>query len=467
MHSDHMTLTVAEGSAGSLVSFTMAMSLVLSGAFIAYLVVIVIPYLRQQAGPVGEAGDFDWHFIVPCRDEEAVIAATVTYLRRTFPRSQVWVVDDDSDDATATIVERISQDDERVRLVRRVRPEARTGKGDALNAAFRRITSWLPPGHDPDRVVLGVVDADGRPAANCLRVLAAHHLFGDPRIGAVQIEVRMLNRHDRRPLPDRGRMRNFLARNLVRLQDMEFRTTIAAVQLARRSTRTAAMGGNGQFTRLTALQLIDRDEGRPWRGSLLEDFELGLHLLLAGQRSEFTSDTWVEQEGLFDPRRFLTQRTRWGQGVMQCIRYLPHVWRSGNLTTSGVMEITYYLLQPWLQIAGTFIFSIPLIYLFTNFAAHPDWLVSGHGGMWTLLVLYIAFGVAQFAFWGILYWWRCERHEGFWRGLGYGLGNVLYVFCFYFTTWRALARIVRGRGGWAKTRRNAEISVRGPVAKEA
>lgn len=446
---------------------TMAWSLVLSGSFLCYIILILIPYLRYKPRPVGVSADFDWHLLLPCRDESPVISETLRYLRDAFPAAHLWVIDDDSDDETGQIVRNLSFIDSFVHLVERRRPLARTGKGDALNAGYRSLIDYLGADRDPEKVIIGVVDADGRPARNCLDVLAASHIFGDAQVGAAQVEVRMLNRFERRPLPHRGRLVNFAGRNLVRMQDMEFRTTITAIQLTRRISCTAAMGGNGQFTRLAALQDIDRDEGRPWRGSLLEDFELGLHLLLAGWKTEFTLDTWVDQEGLFDFRRFVTQRTRWSQGVMQCLRYLPASWRSTKLTTLGVVEITYYLFQPWVQILGTVIYSVPIGYFFYAVATDPGAksLLYSNAGI-ALLLLYLITGVGQFALWGPVYWWRCERKSGFWKGLGWGLGYTLYVVIFYITCCRAALRIAMGRHGWAKTRRNAERQVAGPVAKE-
>lgn len=452
----------------SLIALSMQISGVMSVIFIGYVILIVIPYLRRRRKRSGDSAQFEWHFFVPCRDEEAVIGGTIDYLRSNFSGSHVWVIDDDSDDATGQIVADRALVDGCVHLVQRRRPEARTGKGDALNTAYGQLLDFLGPDADLDSVVVAVVDADGRPAANCLDVCAGKKLFGDKKVGAVQIEVRMMNRDDRQPMPDKGRMANFIGRTLVRMQDMEFRTVIAAVQDTRRFTGTVGMGGNGQFTRLSALKSLDKGDRIAWRGSLLEDFELGVHLLLAGWKSEFSADTWVDQEALFDVKRYLTQRTRWGQGVMQCGRYWRQVWSSNSIPNLGLIEMSYYMLQPWLTLVGTLLYPIPLLVLVGGLMADPSIAVSflANGG-WALMALYAVAGLGPFIIWGPIYTSRCEPERSFWDGIGWGLAYIIYVYGFYITTWRAFIRIITGRSGWAKTRRNAEIAVVGPTAKEA
>jgi cellulose synthase/poly-beta-1,6-N-acetylglucosamine synthase-like glycosyltransferase len=445
---------------------TQALALTMSVAFVTYVCLIVLPYLRHRRGPAGDPARFEWHFMVPCRDEQAVIGGTVRYLRANFPAAHVWVIDDDSDDATAAEVHRARDrgdpDDTFVHLVQRRRPDARVGKGEALNAGYRAVKHWIGRHADADATVVVVVDADGRPAPDCLAVCAARRLFGDPRMGAVQIDVRMLNRGV--PQPGVGRLRRMCGSLLVRMQDLEFRTAIAAIQLSRGITGTISMGGNGQFTRLSALDSIAGPDERPWRGSLLEDFELGVHLLTSGWRTGFSVDTHVDQEGLYSLRRFIAQRTRWGQGTMQCARYLRPIWDSRHLSTLGAAEIMYYLAQPWMQLAGTLVYPIPFVFLGMRAAADPGevwaWFI---GGAWLLFTVYGLFGLLPFLIWGPIYRARCERTGSWWRGLGYGLAYALYIYTFYITSWRALIRLIRGHNGWAKTRRNSEAAV-GAVA---
>lgn len=441
--------------------FTQALALTMSVAFLTYVFLIVVPYLRHKPAPTGRPDRFEWHFLVPCRDEEAVVGDTVRYLRATFPIAHVWVIDDDSDDATVGVV-RGFRGDKHIHLVRRYRPNARTGKGDALNDAYRTLKLWMGRHADADRAVVVVVDADGRPAPNCLEVCAADHLFGDPTIGAVQVDVRMVNTGVRQV--GVSRWRSVFGALLVRMQDLEFRTAIAAIQLSRGVTGTISMGGNGQFTRLSALDAIAGPGGQPWRGSLLEDFELGVHLLTAGWRTGFSMDTHVHQEGLYSLRRFLAQRTRWGQGTMQCMRYVRRIWASPHLTTLGAAEMMYYLAQPWMQLLGTLIYPVPLVLLGHRAVTSPgevwQWLAEG---AWILFAVYGSFGLLPFVLWGPVYRARCEPGLGMGRALMYGFGYALYIYTFYITSWRALSRLVRGRNGWTKTRRNTERAI-GKVA---
>ncbi len=445
--------------------FTQALALTMSVAFVTYVFVIVVPYLRRKPAPVGVPGSLEWHFFVPCRDEEAVIGDTIRYLRGTFPIAHVWVIDDDSDDRTAGVVRMLKRNggvqDPNIHLVQRQRPYARTGKGNALNDAYRTLKLWMGRRADTERAIIVVVDADGRPAANFLDVCAANHLFGNPRIGAVQVDVRMINAGQRQP--GVSRWRRAFGAGLVRMQDLEFRTAIAAIQMSRGATGTISMGGNGQATRLSALDSIAGPAGSPWRGSLLEDFELGVHLLTAGWHTGFTLDTHVNQEALYSLRRFLAQRTRWGQGTMQCMRYLRRIWDSEHLTTLGAAEMMYYLAQPWMQLLGTLIYPIPMALMAYRFAVSPAEVVAWFfDGAWILFTVYGGFGLLPFVLWGPVYRARCEP-VGFWKSIGYGLGYALYIYTFYITSWRAVIRLVRGHNGWAKTRRNTE-HVGGKVA---
>jgi 1,2-diacylglycerol 3-beta-glucosyltransferase len=443
-------------------SITILFSLVMGALFLSYVIAIIIPFVRRKPGAAGDAQAFTWHFMIPCRDEEAVIGETIAYLEGHFPDAEVWVIDDDSEDRTADIVTASAERNPHIHLIQRRRPEARQGKAHALNYAWLKIRGLVGE-VDLHHTVLVVVDADGRPSANMLEVCAGEDLFGSDDVAAVQVEVRMSNRDVRTPFPGDDWLKNLVARTFVRMQDIEFRGPISAIQLSRRVSRTVNVGGNGQLARWSALEEISTKEG-PWRGALLEDFELGLHLLLGGWRNAYTPDAWVDQEALYSLPRYLTQRARWAQGTMQCFRYLPKIWSSRSLSNLGALEVTYFLLQPWLQLIGTIVYPWPLILMAYNAAVYPDrFSAYMQAGGAILLICYALIGIGEFAIWGFLYRQKSEPSATVLTATGWGFSYMLYVYLIYAVAWKAFYQVVRGQRGWAKTIRNAEQTTPGQL----
>jgi 1,2-diacylglycerol 3-beta-glucosyltransferase len=446
-----------------------AVSTLLVVMFLAYVAFILIPFLRYPAAKTGDPADFAWHFFIPCRDEAAVIETTITRARGDFPNAHVWVIDDDSDDDTSAIARRYAAKDPFVHVVQRRRPDARTGKGDALNAAYRALNAWLPANADRTNIIVNVVDADGEVAPNALEVVSAADVFGDSTIGAAQIGVWMKNRGDKRPFADKGWLTNAVGRWLLRMQDLEFRTIIAGMQSLRAHTGTVGLGGNGQFTRLSVLDTIGDQFGEPWHGALLEDFELGVHVLLAGSKIKHVSGTHVSQEALPSMRRLLTQRTRWAQGNIQCVKYLPDVIRSTEFDAAGVLETSYYLVLPFLQLAGIITLIITLAAQLIAAIQDPVMFATQLTNSWGNVALIVLFSIAPFFVWGPVYKKRCEPEASWMRAMLWGVGVWLYVFYMYPVLIRAFYRIITGKSGWSKTRRNAEAHTRlpGSVAIEA
>lgn len=444
-----------------------AISTVMTVSFIAYVVMILVPFLRRKPDTEGDPNDFEWHMFVPCRDEEAVIANTITRLRSTLPQAHVWVIDDDSDDATCSIVRSFAVDDDMVHLVERRLPEARTGKGDALNTAYAQLNDSLPEGTDRANLIVCVVDADGEMAENALRQAAGPKAFGNPKVGAAQTTVWMKNRNDRAPVPGGSRIQQAFGRFLIRMQDIEFRGQIAAVQSLRQRINTVGLGGNGQFARLSVLDDIASRSDRPWHGSLLEDYELGLHVLFSGYENVHMHDTYVAQEALYDYKRFAVQRTRWSQGNIECIRYIKEIALSRHFDAMGVLEACYYLLLPLFQVIASLSFLSIILANIRGAVTYPGGIGEWLPGFSLLLVFCAVIGIGPFFIWGPLYRKLCEPTATRRQAFMWGIGVWLYVSYMYVTLIRALVRINRGQNGWAKTRRNAEIDVAGPIAKDA
>ncbi|TDB88919.1 glycosyltransferase, partial [Micromonospora fluostatini] len=415
--------------------------------FCAYVLSILVLHLRARRAPGGDYTRFDWHIVVPCRNEATVIAGTLRRLLHDMPDVTVWCVDDASEDGTAAVLRSFATDP-RVRVVTRRPPDAAQGKGAALNAAWRAIEAGLPKDADPERVVIGVLDADSYLDPRCRAALAGPRYFGSPAVAAVQIEVRMIQ--CARPGLPLGRW----ARLLVRLQDMEFRAPIAAMQSLRRHTRSVAMGGNGQFTRLSLLNQVAAEHGTPWHGALLEDFELGLHILLQGGGTEYCAESWVAQEALTRVRPLIRQRARWAQGSMQCGRYLTSVLHSRRISNSATLEIAHFLAAPWCQLVGTPVY-LGCLGVLGWYVSHT---VGGVGawwsaGGWGLPPLVVLFGVGPFAVWGLVYRSRCEPHLSVPAALGLGIGHWLYSYVQSVAVWVAFGRLLVSRSEWQKTAR--------------
>lgn len=422
-----------------------ALAFVLLTVFLAYVATILVPYLRRRPDEIGNAGAYSWHVFVPCRNEEAVIGDSIRRLRQRFPQAHAWIIDDASDDATAAIITAAAELDDHVHLVARTFPEAQTGKGDALNAAYRQLLSWLPADADHDSVIVTVVDADGDLAAEALQIVASENVFGDPVVGAAQCQVRMF------AAPVGA---SWFVRLLRHLQDAEFRTTIAAMQMLRRHTVSVGLGGNGQFSRLSALEVIGAQAGDPWHGSLLEDYELSLHMMLAGYEIRYVHDAVVAQEGVATLPALVRQRTRWCQGGIQCLRYLREVANSPHVTPAATVEMTYFLTTPVQTLVGVVVWPIVLVGMAVHgamtFGGLWPWMVAS----WWLLPLVLLTGIAPFATWGVLY----GREVG-WNlptALGFGLAYWVYSYLTQIYVLNAFRRLLTGQNGWVKTRRLSE-----------
>lgn len=432
-----------------------SLSFVLLVIFLTYTLLIVVPFVRRRPGAQADTGAFSWHAFIPCRDEAAVIERTITRMRERFPEVHLWVIDDASTDGTGEILARAASGDPFVHPVARRLPDARRGKGDALNAAYAHLGAWLGEHADAERTIVMVVDADGDLDHDALRHVAGAGGFADPEVGAVQVAVRMSNRDDRAPLPGRSGIAQRWARYLIRMQDIEFRTTIAAMQTLRMRTVSVGLGGNGQFARLSALRAASPKAGSPWGDALLEDYEIGIRIMMAGYRTTYVHDTSVSQEALPTARRLLTQRTRWCQGGMQCARYLPSIYSSHSFTNAGALEAGYFLVLPYLQLLGIVVWPSVAVALVVTGALAPGGMLAWAVASAWVLPLWVATGILPFFLWPLIYAHQ-ERRRNPLAVLGWGFGYWLYMYQAYVCVVRACGRMIAGRTSWTKTRRNAE-----------
>lgn len=370
-------------------------------------------------------------FMLPCLNEGRVIGASVERLL-SLPDAdrRVLVVDDDSDDDTADVVRAVG--DPRVHVLTRRAPNARQGKGEALNYAVQHILQWPEvQGRSPDEVIVGVVDADGRLEQQTLSAITPY--FAAPAVGAVQIGVRINNRFV-----------NWLAR----AQDMEFVIYTEVFQRGRRHLGSVGLGGNGQFMRLSALLSVSE---RPWSRSLTEDLDLGIRLQAQGWRNEFCHEAAVHQQGVAELKRLIRQRTRWFQGHLQSVRLIPLILRSAPPLAR--IDGVYHLISPFLLLVASLLtasFATALLGVGLRGAQGEHVL-----GWWMLTAYLLAAGPA--AVFTAVYW-RIERANGLTRrqALVYGHLYLVYGLIWYCSGWWAIWRVLRRQNGWAKTARTVE-----------
>jgi 1,2-diacylglycerol 3-beta-glucosyltransferase len=388
--------------------------------------------IRSAPDPDAAAADaFLWVFLVPALNEQLTVADSVDRLLSVEATNKaILVINDGSTDATAEVLAGL--DSSELEVLNRVPPEARKGKAAALNAAWRHLDTVLSSGRwagwPRERVVIAVVDADGRLDPRAPEHVAPH--FADPRVGGLQVLVRIYNRHG----------------PLTWLQDVEFSIFGLLFQAGRSSWGTAGMGGNGQFNRLSALDSVfDADAGGPWRDRLTEDQDLGLRLIEAGWRGVSEDRTNVNQQGVPSPRRLLRQRTRWAQGNLQAMAHLGPAWRA-ELPLLVRLDLVAYLLQPVMQALVGLAFVVS-IFLWI-FGVAGFWGDTGWGEL--LFFFLLGFG-------GVLL--GCVA-RGARRGPASVAFNLLIVPVYAAYAWivwpvlaRAAARQLTHRSDWAKTAR--------------
>ncbi|MBB1080414.1 glycosyltransferase family 2 protein [Limosilactobacillus sp. STM2_1] len=314
--------------------------------------------------------------IVPCFNEAGVIQRTLVKLLQ-FESFEVVVVDDDSSDDSVAQIKMINNP--RLHLLRRHLPNAHTGKGDVLNFALDYIYQKIIPRGIPfDKTIIGVVDADAQLAENALQRLNAY--FSSPQTSITQMRVKMYPR---------------FKNELQILQDIEFFSINHMAQIMRMYTRTVGLSGNGQFFRLQPV--LNKIGLHPWGNALLDDYELTIKMMLKHLHVDYMTDTYVYQEALTSPRRFIRQRSRWVQGDLNCLKYLPRIIKSKVLSRTQKLGIYYFLVQPWLNLLA----DLAIIILTAVTLINWQYLYKG---MPLLMLMIVVIGLVVFSlFWGIVF----------------------------------------------------------------
>ena len=373
--------------------------------------------------------NLQYYVIVPCFNEAAVIQRTIKCLLR-FKQFEIVVVDDASSDNSVSQIT-----NSHIHLLRRHLPNAHTGKGDVLNFALDYICQiTIRQRVSFEKVIIGVVDADAQLVDNALQRLNAY--FSSPRTNINQMRVKMY-----------PHFKNWLQI----LQDIEFFSINYMAQIMRMYTKTVGLSGNGQFFRLKPT--IDKISAHPWGNALLDDYELTIKMMLKKLHVDYMTDTYVYQEALTSPKRFVRQRSRWVQGDLNCLKYLPEIIKSRILSRTQKLGIYYFLLQPWLD----FLADVAIIILTTIALTH--W-YNFYGHLTLLTFSLVMAGLVVFSlFWRIIFgifYYRdlAHYHEPPLKKTPIGLitaWNFLYVCYLIFSIIMAYWRWSFRQNSWIKT----------------
>ena len=286
--------------------------------------------------------------LIPAFNEEMVVGRLLQRMcELTYPadRLQILVVDDASTDGTGEIAEEFSRLHGQIEVLHRSEAEGRRGKASALNAGLNIVKG---------EIVL-CFDADYYPQRDIVEQLSK--VFEDPRVGAVQGRVTVLNEPE----------------NIVtRLVALERIGGYRIDQQARDRLRLIPQfGGTVGGFRTDLLKSLGG-----WDESMLaEDTDLTFRVYLSGYKIRYSNEAECYEEAVESWRAYWKQRYRWARGHMQCaFKHLFQVLKSENLRFRERVDALFLLNVYFMPVFVLFswIISIPLFLL-----GPPPWLSLG------------------------------------------------------------------------------------------
>lgn len=315
--------------------------------FISTVMFRIISYPRDKGKFTGSKRysskntELIYYIIIPCYNEESIIKQTLNKIL-TFNKVEVVIVDDASSDRSLNEIKQINHS--RLHILKRKEPNAHTGKGDVLNFGLNFIIEDVKAKNlNKDKIIVGVVDADAQLANNAIDCL--NNYFRKSTTVITQIRVKMYP----------------YFKNILQIfQDVEFFSVNNMAQIMRMYTRTVGLSGNGQFFRLGPI--LKNLGNHPWGNALLDDYEMTIRLMLVGITVDYMPETYVYQEAVPSIKKFIIQRSRWVQGDLDCLKYLPKVIKNKRITHTQRLGIYYFLAQPWLALIADFSLIVLSVY---------------------------------------------------------------------------------------------------------
>jgi cellulose synthase/poly-beta-1,6-N-acetylglucosamine synthase-like glycosyltransferase len=305
--------------------------------------------------------------LVPARNEERVIKKTVkTILNLDYPKDQLEliVINDDSNDRTGEILESLSQEDSRLRVITIPTSEGGKGKSRVLNTAVKQARGGI----------IAVYDADNRPEKDALKYLVAV-LQLNPELGGVLGKFRCKNKD-----------KNLLTR-FINIEGVGFQNILQAGRWKLLGVSTFP-GTNFVIHKELLQELGGWDES-----ALAEDSELSIRVYQAGKRIKFIpySVTWEQEPQSLAV--WLRQRTRWVRGnnyvLWKFLKEIP-TFSSKVLALELLYSLSLYYIFLFAVVFSDLIFLLGLTGIWNITLLGPFTLVWGLGYLLFILELFLA-----------------------------------------------------------------------------
>jgi 1,2-diacylglycerol 3-beta-glucosyltransferase len=146
---------------------------------------------------------------------------------------------------------------------------------------------------------------------------------------------------------------------------------------------------------------------------------------------------------------------------MSAITRLPQLWRSTTVNEVAILEVTSYLLVPWLIVLPWSILQQWIIFQLIIGSGHGVIATELGGLSWqaTYALLWYALSFAPNLLIGFIY---SRRTQAVSLGRALVLGHLMIAWNYigYLAAWRALTRMVCHRTDWTKTSRSPEAVAR-------
>lgn len=251
--------------------------------------------------------------MIPSHNEEGVITSTVeNALAMDYEKFEIIVIDDRSEDNTASVIKALEAKYEKVTALVRDK-SAFPGKSAVLNDAMP-----LAKGE-----AILVFDADAKVAPDFLSKLVPNLEPED--VGAVQARKVISNKD---------------YNLLTRCQNNEY-TLDAHFQIGRDAVKGAVeLRGNGELIKRTALE----DIGGWNNHTITDDLDMSTQLHIKGWDVRFCPEAIVNEEGIIYLMPLYRQRRRWLEGSIR--RYLEHfgeVLNSKEMSLRASLDMTAYI----------------------------------------------------------------------------------------------------------------------------